>query len=75
MVGSLGCLAPVQDIFLFCLGHCSRPTYKYFFPHRNLFYFISPHHPASWAVGTSDFDAQMSGIKILKGDEISKTCL
>jgi hypothetical protein len=25
-----------------------------------------------WAVGTSDFDAQMSGIKILKGDEILK---
>jgi hypothetical protein len=63
MVGSLGSSCRYKK-FLSCLGqNCSRPTYKYFFPHRNLFHFISPHHPASWAVGTIDFDAQMSGIK------------
>ncbi len=38
---------------------------KYFlFSHRKLFHFICPHHPASWVVGTIDFDAKMSGIKI-----------
>ncbi len=35
--------------FLFCLGCSSRPSTKYFFPHRTLFYFLWPHRPASWA--------------------------
>jgi hypothetical protein len=28
-----------------------------------------------WRAGTSDFDAQMSGIKILKADDIPRICL
>jgi hypothetical protein len=36
----------------FCpaLAACSsQPSTKYFFPHRTLFHFISPHLPATWA--------------------------
>jgi hypothetical protein len=27
----------------------SQPSTKYYFPHRTLFYFLSPHRPATWA--------------------------
>ncbi len=36
-------VVPVQyKRFLYCLGCSSRPSTKYLFPHRNLFYFIFP---------------------------------
>ncbi len=38
----------VQQI-LSCLGCSSQPSTKYFFPHRTLFPFISPHRPGTWA--------------------------
>ncbi len=48
LVGSLGLLCWLKR-FLFSLGCSSRPSKKYFFPHRTQFEFICPHHPASWA--------------------------
>jgi hypothetical protein len=30
---------------LFCVKFSSRPSTKYFFPHRTLFYFLWPHRP------------------------------
>ncbi len=33
--------------FLLCLGCCSRPHTKYFFPHRTVFQFLCPHRPAA----------------------------
>ncbi len=35
--------------FLFCLCCSSKPSTKYFFPHRTLFQFLCPHLPESWA--------------------------
>ncbi len=35
--------------FLSCLGSSSQPSTNYYFPHRTLFRFISPHRPATWA--------------------------
>ncbi len=35
--------------FLSCVSCSSWPSTKYFFPHRTVFQFICPHHPASWA--------------------------
>jgi hypothetical protein len=43
-----GLVMPGQEI-LFRLGCSSRPSTKYFFPHRTQFRFLCPHRPASWA--------------------------
>ncbi len=40
--GSLG-LSCRYERFLFCIGRPSRPSSKYFFPHRTLFQFICHH--------------------------------
>jgi hypothetical protein len=45
--GSLGLLCWYKR-FLFCLGCSSRPSTKYFFPHRTLFQCLCLHRPASW---------------------------
>jgi hypothetical protein len=36
-------------MFLFCPCCSSRPSTKYFFPHRPLFRFLCPNRPTSWA--------------------------
>ncbi len=47
LVGSL-CLS-CRCKFLFCLGCSSRPSTKYFVPHRTLFPNLCDHRPTSWA--------------------------
>jgi hypothetical protein len=44
-----GLFVPVQEIFVLPLGCSSRPSTKYFFPHRTLFQFLCPNRSASWA--------------------------
>jgi hypothetical protein len=51
LVNSLG-LSCRYKRFLSCLGCSGRLNTKYVFPHRTLFQFICPHHPASY-VGSS----------------------
>ncbi len=46
------------------------PIKKYFFLSRTLFHFICPHHPASWVVGTIDFDTQCNSKNCLPFSEI-----
>ncbi len=47
-VGSLDSFCRCKKIYVqpWC---CSRPSTKYFFPHRIIFQLICPHRPASWA--------------------------
>jgi hypothetical protein len=47
LVGSLE-LSCRYNIFVSCLGCSSEPSTKYYFPHRTLFHFLSPHCSATW---------------------------